>query len=144
MSDAAIRTALEARAATAAGWPATAWARENKAYTPVRGTPWVRTTMAWGAEQLESLPAAGGRVERTGILQLEYFGLVDQDSTAADAWIAAVRAVFPVGAFIAVAGGLYCRIDRIRRWVADRDDRNWHHQPLDVEWTLNYNNPTSL
>lgn len=142
MSDALIRSALEARLVTAAGFPdANHRALENATYEPQLGETWARITHRWGNEVIETFPRSGGRVFRFGIMQVDLF--VDVASAERlDTLCEAVKAVLPPGLSLSPGAGItdfYIR--ESRRWGGQRE-RSWWWDHVDVRWDCRARNQT--
>lgn len=135
MSDTLIRSALLTRLETLAGYPDSAHRVEDAAFLPPDSTvPWVRPTLLFGNETTRTLPAAGARLQRIGLLQVDYFvALAVADSTATlDALCQGTKDLFPADQALDVAGRpLYVR--ESRRWGSQRDGA-WLWDHVDIRW----------
>lgn len=141
--DTEILAALEAVAAGVAGWPTTRWQKEGLALQPVAGARWVRTLLAPGREELQTIPPQGGRVRYPLTWQIVTFEPLHTTAAAA-AFARAILDAFPPGKVLLTASGETMRVEVSRRWQGFRDPGGWWAIPVDVELVVHYLNPNTI
>lgn len=140
--DADIRTALETPLFAVTGFPdADHRALENVEFEKTIGVPWARVTHFWGREWLGSLPAAGGTLWRTGLLNVGLFFPLLKGPGDSDTLAQAIRDALPTKKALSVAGRAL-EIRENRRSNGSKDPAgNWWHVSIDVEWRMRASNP---
>lgn len=140
--DTDIRTAIETALFAVTGFPdADHRALENTTFEPVIGEPWVRVTYFWGREWLGSLPAAGGTLWRSGLVNVGLFYPLEDGPGDSDTLAQAIRDALPAKKALSV-GGRALEIRENRRSEGRRDPGGkWWHVSVDIEWRLRAANP---
>lgn len=95
----AAHLALRARLLAVNGLPAVN-AFENKAFTPVQGTPYVADQYVPATQQLVGLPAQHGIVEETGLYVVQLYGVDGAGITPLRTLAQAVLAAFTPGTVV--------------------------------------------
>ena len=143
--DASLRAALNARVLTTPGFPSavdyenTKPAGTREPFQPPANAPWARITHRFGLERLRTLPAPGGRVEKTGFLQVDCFVPLLSGTSALDTLAQAVRDTLPPNLFLSVEG-FRLTVQWSQRYGGQRD-AGWFWDHVDIGWTLWTTNP---
>ncbi len=143
--DADLRAALNTRILATTGFPALV-ELENTAATgsaePFQASvtvPWARITHRFGSETLRTLPAPGGRLERTGFVQVDCFVPLLSGVDALDTLAQAIRDQCPPNLVLAV-GGRRLQLQSSQRAGGARLGEHWWDH-IDITWLLWATNP---
>lgn len=84
---------------------------KNLKFTRPDRRPWIRSAFVpGGASRLQGLPAAGARVEETGLYLLDYVGLANYGEDGIRKAADAIKALYPPTLELAIGGSSYLRV----------------------------------
>lgn len=129
MSASIVRKALEARAEASAGGLSLAF--QNRAYTPVVGSPWGEVSIMWANPDNPTL--GDGFNREPGVLQINLHYPPNEGSAPIEAKAEAFRAAFPRGLVIS-SGGVVIRVLGKPSLSPSRSSGGWHTLSVSVQF----------
>lgn len=138
--DADIRSALNTRILATSGIPTdvdlenTAATGSAEPFEPTPGTAWMRITHRFGPEILRTIPAPGGRLERTGFVQVDLFVPLGTGVDALDTMAQAIRNNCPPNLYL-TAGTNRLMVTSSQRFGGQRVE-GWWWDHIDIYWTI--------
>jgi len=107
-------------------------AEENKEFKPLDGIPWVRETLLPGIpERVEIMQ--DGQSRQVGVYQIDVFTPSGDGPSIADAIAKTIGDAFVAGS--GYGSDVVVRVKRVYAMAA-REDGDWYHKPLIVEWWI--------
>lgn len=126
-----LRTACEARVATATGYPAAAYrARANTGFDPKVGQAFVLTDVRPLPARPVTLPAQDARMTTRALFLIELYRPLAEGPETADTVAQAVLDRFPWGLQFS-AGAYAVQVHRAGR-AGGRRDGGWYHVPITI------------